>query len=68
MLYYDTPFRIQIAREQADRLASEMRRSRHLTPEEIGYPAGLGRLGSALAGGIERLRRRRGYQTPAFDA
>ena len=68
MLYYDTPSRIQFAREQADRLAAEMRRSRRLTPDEVGYPAGLGRLGSALAESVERLRRRRGYPTPAFDA
>lgn len=68
MLYYDTPSRIQIAREQADRLASEMRRSRRLTSDEVGYPAGFGRLSSALAGSVERLRRRRDYQTPAFDA
>ena len=67
-LYYDTPTRIQFAREQADRLAAEMRRSRSLTPDEVGYSAGFGRLSSALSGSIERLLPRRGYPAPAYDA
>jgi hypothetical protein len=48
MVYYDTDIRLQLAREHADRLASEMRRQR-LNEDEAGYPR-LARLGSALAG------------------
>jgi hypothetical protein len=65
MLDYDTSSRLQAAREHTDRLAAEMRRSRPLTPDEVGYP-GWARLGSALAGRVERLRRRR--HIPAYQA
>jgi hypothetical protein len=58
--------RLNFARERAERLAEEMRRSRGLTPDEVGYP-GWARLGSALAGRVERLRRRRGHRIPAFE-
>jgi hypothetical protein len=64
MLDYDTNSRLQGAREHADRLASEMRRSRPLNPDEVGYP-GWARLGSALVGRVERLRRRR--HIPAYQ-
>ena len=67
MVYYDTDTRLQLAREHADRLATEMRRSRRLTTDEAGYPR-LARLGSALAGQIESLRRHKGNHTPAYDA
>jgi hypothetical protein len=67
MVYYDTNTRLQLAREHADRLATEMRRSRRLTPDKAGYPR-LTRLGSALAGQIESLRRHKGNHTPAYDA
>jgi hypothetical protein len=67
MVYYDTDIRLQLAREHADRLATEMRRSRRLTPDKAGYPR-LARLGSALAGQIESLRRHKGNHTPAYDA
>jgi hypothetical protein len=67
MLYYDTASRIQFAREHADRLAEEMRRSRRLTPDEVGYPA-WARLGSALRSRMKGLRRGRGYHAPAYDA
>jgi hypothetical protein len=67
MVYYDTDIRLQLAREHADRLAAEMRRSRRLTPEVAGFPR-LARLGSALAGHIESLRRHKGSPTPAYDA
>jgi hypothetical protein len=67
MVYYDTNVRLQLAREHADRLASEMRRSRRISPDVAGYPR-LARLGSALAGHIESLRRHRGTHTPAYDA
>jgi len=67
MVYYDTNTRLQLAREHADRLATEMRRSRRLTPDVAGYPR-LAKLGSALAGHLESLRRHRGSHTPAYDA
>jgi hypothetical protein len=65
MIDYDTNSRLQSARDHADRLAAEMRRSRPLRPDEAGYP-GWGRLGSALVGRVERLRRRR--HVPAYQA
>ena len=67
MVYYDTDIRLQLAREHADRLAAEMRRSRRLTPEVAGFPR-LARLGSALAGHIGSLRRHKGSHTPAYNA
>jgi hypothetical protein len=67
MIYYDTDTRLQFAREHADRLAAEMRRTRCLTPDEVGYP-GWARLGSALAGRLERLRGRRANGVPAYGA
>jgi hypothetical protein len=57
--------RLQFAKEHTDWLADEMRRARGLTPDEVGYP-GWARLGSALAGRVERLRRRR--NVPAYQA
>ena len=39
MLSYDDDLRRQLAREHAERLAHEMRRSRRLTPTEAGYPS-----------------------------
>jgi len=67
MVYYDTEIRLQLAREHADRLATEMRRSRRIKPNVVGHPR-LARLGSALAGQIEGLRRHRGSQKPAYGA
>jgi len=67
MVYYDTDVRLQLAREHAERLATEMRRSRRLTRDEAGYPP-LTRLGSALASYIAGLRRHRGGHTPAYEA
>jgi hypothetical protein len=67
MVYYDTDSRLQFAREHADRLATEMRRSRRLTPDEVGFFS-RARLAPALAGQLERLRRRAGHHTPAYDA
>lgn len=63
--HHDPEVRLQLTREHADWLAEEMRRSRGLTPDEVGYP-GWGRLGSALAGRVERLLRRR--HLPAYQA
>jgi hypothetical protein len=67
MVYYDTDIRLQLAHEHADRLATEMRRSRRLKPAVAGYPR-LARLGSALAGQIEGLRRHKGGHKPAYGA
>jgi len=39
MLYYDPGARSLFAREHAERLADDMRRSRRLTPTEAGYPS-----------------------------
>lgn len=64
MLDYDTNSRIQAAREQADRLAQEIRRTRPLTRDENG--GGLARLGSALAARVDRLRRHK--HAPAYQA
>ena len=65
MLEHDTTSRLLLAREHVDHLAAEMRRSRPLNPDEVGYP-GWARLGSALAGRVERFRRRR--HVPAYQA
>jgi hypothetical protein len=66
MLHHnDSEIRLQLAQEHANWLTDEMRRSRGLTPDEVGYP-GWARLGSALAGRVERLRRRR--RVPAYQA
>jgi hypothetical protein len=65
MIEYDTTSRLLLAREHTERLAADMRRSNGLTPDEVGYP-GWARLGSALAGRVERLRRRRDHGVPAF--
>lgn len=66
MIHHNEPeIRVQLAREHAEWLADEMPRSRRLTPDEAGYP-GWARLGSALAGRVERLRRRR--HAPAYQA
>ena len=67
MVYYDTDSRLQFAREHAERLATEMRRSRRLTPDEVGVSS-LTRLGSAFAGRVNRLRGLRGHHVPAYDA
>ena len=62
---HDPEIRLQLAQERADWLTDEMRRARGLTPDEVGYP-GWARLGSALAGRVERFRRRR--HVPAYQA
>jgi hypothetical protein len=65
MLNYDTNNRLQEARSHADRLASDMRRSRPLTPDEAGFH-GSARIGLALARRVGLLRRRR--HAPAYQA
>jgi hypothetical protein len=67
MVYYDIDSRTQFAREHADRLALEMRRSRRVTQDEAGVHRGT-RLGSAFADRVERLYRGRGHHTPAYHA
>jgi len=61
MIDYDTNSRIQAARDQADRLADEMRRTRPLNPGDPGWA----RLSSVLATRVGRLRRRR--HAPAYQ-
>jgi hypothetical protein len=39
MLDYDNEARLLLAREHAESLAEEMRRSRRLTPDVAGFPA-----------------------------
>ena len=56
MVFYDTNSRLQLASEHADRLKTEMRRSRRLTPDEAGSSS-VARLGSALADRLGRIRR-----------
>jgi hypothetical protein len=65
MLDYNTDSRIQAVRDHADRLASDMRRSRPLNPDEAGFP-GRARIVSALGARAVRLRRRR--HAPAYQA
>ena len=65
MLDYNTDNRLREARSYADRLASDMRRSRSLSPDEAGYP-GRARLRFALVGRIGRLHRR--GHAPALQA
>lgn len=67
MVYYETDIRLQLAREHADRLASEMGRSRRPTPDKASHSR-LTRLGLALASQIESLRLHRGDHTPAYHA
>jgi hypothetical protein len=67
MVYYDTDSRLQFAREHAERLATEMRRSRRVTPDEAGYSRRAG-LGPAVSRRLERLLRRRGHHAPAYGA
>jgi hypothetical protein len=62
MLNYDTNNRLQEARSHADRLASDMRRSRTMSPDEAGVP-GTAR-SFALARRIGLLRRHR--HAPAY--
>jgi len=65
MLNYDTNNRLQEARSHADGLASDMRRSRPLIPEEAGSP-GSARIGLALARRVGLLRRH--GHAPAYQA
>jgi len=62
-----TEIRLQLAREHADRLATEMRRSRRIKPNVVGHPR-LARSGAARAGQTEGLRRHKGSHKPAYGA
>ena len=68
MLDYDTESRLQFAREHAERLAAEMRRSRRLTPAEAGFPGrpSLGEL-TRRALRLSRVREPEPH-IPAYDA
>lgn len=66
MVYYDTDSRLRLAREHAEGLALEMRRSRGLTPDEVGLSR-LARLASAVTARVERLRHRGTRHAPAYD-
>lgn len=67
MLHHDhSEIRLQIARERAEWLAEEMRRSRRLTPDEAGYPR-WGKLAADLFGRVGHLRRDRSRHVPALD-
>jgi hypothetical protein len=65
MLDYDTNNRLNEARTYADRLASDMRRSRGPIPDEAVYP-GQARLRFALVGRVGRMQRR--WHAPAYQA
>jgi hypothetical protein len=66
MVYYDTDSRIQLAREHADRLTAEMRRSRRATPERD-RDSWRTRFAAATGDRMERLRHT-GRHAPALDA
>jgi len=66
MVYYNTDSRLQLDCEH-DRPIAEMRRSRRLTPEEAGFFS-RARWAPALAGQLERLGRRTGHHSPAYEA
>lgn len=65
MVFYDTNSRLQLASEHTDRLKTEMRRSRRLTPDEAGSSS-VTRLGSALADRLGRIRRHDRRHAPAL--
>lgn len=67
MLHQDTAARLQFAREHADRLAAEMRRTRQLDPDEAGYPH-WGRLAAGLFVRVGRLRHGKSGHVPAYHA
>ena len=68
MLHHnDSEIRLQLAGEHADWLTDEMRRSRGLTPDEVGYPR-WGKLAAELFGRVGHLRRDRSSHVPALDA
>jgi hypothetical protein len=67
MLDYDNHSRRLLAHEHAERLADEMRRTRHITPDVAGFP-GRTRLGELLRR-VKRLSRAKAPESsiPAYD-
>ena len=68
MLDYDTESRLQLAREHAERLADDMRRTRRLTADAAGYPVRT-RIGELLGRGARVGRKNEVEPTvPAYNA
>lgn len=67
MVYYDTDSRLQFAREHADRLAHEMRRTRPFTPDDVGDPHRK-RIVAGLFTRLARVRHVRSRHVPAYHA
>jgi hypothetical protein len=67
MVYYDTESRLQLAREHAERLADDMRRTRRFDSDEPGNLSWAS-LVAALARRLEGKLRRRGHRAPAYGA
>ena len=67
MLYYHTDAQREFIREHHEDLAQEMRRVRQLTADEAGFPKLKG-IAAGLMLRAERLRRRRTYRAPVYDA
>jgi hypothetical protein len=67
MLLPDSDSRVQLAREYAERLAEEMRRSRCLTPDKTGEPGHL-RLAKLLRRVARRGRVSEREGIPTYDA
>jgi hypothetical protein len=67
MVYYDSDSRLQIAREHAERLAEDMRRTRRLDADEPGNLRWASLL-YALARRLEGKLRRRGHRAPVYGA
>jgi hypothetical protein len=67
MLDYDNDSRRLLAREHAERLAHEMRRTRRITPDVAGFP-GRTRLGELLRR-VTRLNRAKAPESsiPAYE-
>jgi hypothetical protein len=67
MLLHDSDSRLQLAREHAERLAEQMRRSRRLTPDMAELPSR-----ASLAKLLRRTRRRGRVREregiPSYDA
>ena len=67
MLLPDSDSRFQLAREHAERLAEEMRRSRRLTPDMAGLP-GRASLAKLLRRVARRGRVKEPERIPRYDA
>jgi hypothetical protein len=67
MLLPDSDSRLRLAREQAERLAEEMRRSRRLMPDMAGLP-GRASLAKLLRRAARRGRVNEPERIPTYDA